>query len=102
MGLGGTPTTKKKKQDHSGMDWDSSCEPINLSLFRLTEKLGAGCRCRQASQNNPYRPSMGIPLGIDAEETTGKKEEHQTQRCIHISGVFNKWYPLPLDGNLTD
>jgi hypothetical protein len=58
---------QKKIQDHPGMGWDS-CEPINLSLLRLAEKLGAGCRCRQANQNNPYRPNMGIILGTDVSE----------------------------------
>jgi hypothetical protein len=86
------------------MDWDNSwkVESIHLSPFKLTEKLDAGHRCRQADQNNPYHPSMGIPLGMNVEETTGKKGECQTAQQIHISGVFNKWYPLPLETWLTD
>jgi hypothetical protein len=44
-----------------------------FSPFKLTEKLGAGCRCRQASQNNPYRPNMGIILGTDV---SGVENEH--------------------------
>jgi hypothetical protein len=34
----------------------------------VVEKLGAGRRCQQASQNNPYHPNMGIILGTDVSE----------------------------------